>query len=160
MSVSLLEFYQRNVTDGMRSFWKLPFHVDSKSFQEVITVAKKIEDTVRCFMGCPFKCHPGAHAPIFSVTDCDKYIEWKLSSTGSSLHVYVKEDNWRLFIEQSSMENVSETECAIICTNFPLSSRSIPPGNWWLNRQRRWDWVSAQLFFMMLLTIFCSLRWS
>ena len=40
---------------------------------------------------------PGEHAPNCSVTDCDEDIEWKLSSTGSSLHVYVKEEKWRLF---------------------------------------------------------------
>ena len=40
---------------------------------------------------------------------------------------------------------------------FRLHSR---PGNWWLNRQLRWDLASAQLLFMMFLTILSSLHWS
>ena len=39
---------------------------------------------------------PGEHAPNFSATDCDTYIEWKLLSTGSSLHVYVKVEKWKV----------------------------------------------------------------
>ena len=34
------------------------------------------------------RCDTGEHEPNCSVTDCDMYIEWKLSSTGSLLHVY------------------------------------------------------------------------
>ena len=67
-------------------------------FLEAFTVVKKIENTMQRFMGCPFECHQGrwprsvvagvfnefrqsgAHAPNFSMTDCDKYIERKLSS--------------------------------------------------------------------------------
>ena len=33
-----------------------------------------------------------------------------------------------------------------------LSSRTSPPRNWWLNRQRQWNLVSALLLFMMSLT--------
>ena len=90
------------------------------------------------------------------MTDCDKHIEWKFSSTGSSLHVYVKEEKWKLSIALSMMER-SELECAIIMHDFLLgdrgaqrnvrstfrlhpriatsclSSRTRPPRNWWLN---------------------------
>ena len=36
------------------------------------------------------------HAPNCFVTNCDKYLVWKLSSTVSSLHVYVEEEKWEV----------------------------------------------------------------
>ena len=52
----------------------------------------------------------------------------------------------------------------LFCTNVPLVSDRGAHRNVCtlhrLNCQRRWDWVSAQLLFMMFLTIFSSLRWS
>ena len=50
-----LEFYQQDVTDGMRSLWKLLVLVASKSFQEVITVASKTENTVQLVIGLCFR---------------------------------------------------------------------------------------------------------
>ena len=70
-----LELYLRDVTDGMPSPWKLPVDVVSQSFQDLIKVAQ-----------------PGAHTPNCSVTDCGGYIERKLSSMVSTLHVYVKDE--------------------------------------------------------------------
>ena len=70
-----LELYLRDVTDGMPSPWKLPVVVVSQSFQDLIKVAQ-----------------PGAHTPNCSVTDCGGYIERKLSSMVSTLHVYVKDE--------------------------------------------------------------------
>ena len=80
----------------MRSFWKLPVHVDSKSFPEVITVAKKIEDTVQVFHGLSIQVPSWSARAEFSVTDCDRHIEWMLSSTDSWLHNYVKDENWEV----------------------------------------------------------------
>ena len=56
----------------------------------------------------------GEHAPICPTTDCDKSIETKLSSTGSSLHVYVKEEEWEVIYRSAIDGKESETECAII----------------------------------------------
>ena len=39
------EFYQQNVTGGMRSHWKFGFDVVSKSLQEAIKIAKKLDNT-------------------------------------------------------------------------------------------------------------------
>ena len=86
---------------------------------------------------------PGAHTPTCPVTDCDKHI--------GTLHVYVKEELWKLFIKLFNGK-VSETERAIILRRFPRSSKCAKgmcevkfrlhsrPGNWWLNRQRQWIW--------------------
>ena len=64
---------------------------------------------------------PGAHTPKCPVTDCDKYMEWN-SSTESSLHVYIKQEQWKLFLKLCNGK-VSETECAIILRSFPRSSK-------------------------------------
>ena len=61
--------------------------------------------------------HRVAHAPNCSVIPCDGYSERWLSSTRSILHVYVRDESGRLFIEVSSMEE-GKTECAIICAHF------------------------------------------
>ena len=91
---TILQFYQQNDTDGMRSPWNLRVIVLKSSSQEVITVASKNENTVQhAIVGLPFKCHQGpwprscgwhlergspvwAHTPNFSVTE----------------HVYVEEE--------------------------------------------------------------------
>ena len=70
----------------------------------MVTVAKKIENSVQLVIGSCFHLtaiknvhlKPGEHAPNCSVTDCDQYVEWKLSSTESLLHVYVKEEKWEV----------------------------------------------------------------
>ena len=49
-----LEFYQRDVTAGIRSPWKLPPDAVSKSSQESITVAKKLESEVQPVIGLGF----------------------------------------------------------------------------------------------------------
>ena len=38
-----LELYQRDVTGGMRTTWKLPVEVMSKSFQEVVKVQRQMQ---------------------------------------------------------------------------------------------------------------------
>ena len=50
-----LEIYQRHVTDGVRSLWKVRVDVVSKSCQEVCTVAKTLEKSAACcWVGFPF----------------------------------------------------------------------------------------------------------
>ena len=115
----------------MRSPWNLRVNV-SKCSQEVITVASKTENTVQHAIGwssiqvpsrtlatklCGWRvelCSPvWAHAPNFSVTDCDMFIERKLSSIGSILHVYIEEEEWE-FISRIVIDGKeSETECTI-----------------------------------------------
>ena len=78
-----LELYQRDITDGMRSPWKFPVLVVSKSFQEVVKITRKLENTMRTVFGLGFHSfavkdvdhdalcltlfnevrQPGAHAP-------------------------------------------------------------------------------------------------
>ena len=48
------EFHQRDVTDGTLSPWKLPVDVVSKSFQEVVKVAQKLENAVQLVCGLGF----------------------------------------------------------------------------------------------------------
>ena len=109
-----LYFYQQDVTDGMRSPENLLVSWFQRTFQEgdpsydstanalqpVIGLcyhSSAVRDIDRdalgwlCFRGSPVR----AHAPNCSVTDCDTHIEWKLSSTGSTLHVYVEEEKWK-----------------------------------------------------------------
>merc|ERR1712136_735327 len=126
-----LEFYQRDVTDGMRSPWNLPVDVVSKSFQEVVKVAQKLESKVQPVIGLGFHSsamedvdhdalwlavlnevrQPGAHAPNCSVTECDGYIERKLSSTGTTQHVYVREEEWAVVYRDVVDGKESKTEC-------------------------------------------------
>jgi hypothetical protein len=135
-----LEFYQRDVTDGMRSPWKLPVDVVSKSFQEVVKVAQKLENTVQPVIGLGFHSssledvnhdalwlallnevrQPRAHAPNCSVIDCDGYIERKLSSTGSTQHVYVREEEWEVVYRDVIDGKESQTECAIVLRGHPV----------------------------------------
>ena len=42
-----IEFYKRDVTDGVQSPWKLPVYVVSMSFHEVFPVGEKIENKVQ-----------------------------------------------------------------------------------------------------------------
>ena len=81
----------------------------------------------------------------------------ELSSTESSLHAYVREEQWKLLIKLFCGK-VSETECAIILRRFPRSSKCAKrnvrskfrlhsrPGIWWLNRQRRWIWPQLSCY--------------
>ena len=46
-----LEFYQRDVTDGMPSPWKPPVDVVSKSFQKVV-VRRKLKTQCSLSLGC------------------------------------------------------------------------------------------------------------
>ena len=99
----------------MPSLWKLPVEVVSESFQGLIKVAEKIESAVQLVFGLVFHSstiedddhdalrlallnevrRPGSHTPNCSVTDCDAYIERKLSSIGSTQHV--REEEWKCF---------------------------------------------------------------
>ena len=88
------------------------------------------------------------------MTDCDKHNDWKLLSTGSSLHVYVKEVVSRDVIDGKREQNRTRDQFARtfpwrsrcskrICEadsdfthaslnqrrQYRLSSRSSPPGN-------------------------------
>ena len=89
----------------MRSLRKLP--VDGlDEFLRGLSVAIKVEDTSAacCWVLLPFKRH-----------HCDKYIERKLSLTGNTLHVYVKEEEWELFIKVSLMEKRAKPNVLSFC---------------------------------------------
>ena len=58
-----------------------------------------------------------AHTPNYSVT-LRRFIERKLSSIGSTLHVHVEEEEWEIFIEVSLMEK----RPAIILCGHPLEN--------------------------------------
>ena len=93
------EFYQRDVTAGMPSFWKFLVNVVSKSFQEVVKVVQKLENAVRLVIGLGLICmedvdddavwrallnevqQQGAHAPNCYVIGCNGYSERSFSST-------------------------------------------------------------------------------
>ena len=45
--------------------------------------------------------------------ECDGYIERKLSSTGSTQHVYVREEEWAVVYRDVVYGKESRTECAI-----------------------------------------------
>ena len=70
---SAVEHNQRCVTDGMRSPWKLPLRGASKSFQKLITVAKKLENEVQpvnestLHFICLWKLKCFSHAPVVGV---------------------------------------------------------------------------------------------
>ena len=49
-----LEFYQRNITDGALSPRKLPVEMVSKSLQEMVAVAQKLETAVQLVRGLGF----------------------------------------------------------------------------------------------------------
>ena len=49
-----LEFYPRDVTDGVQLSWKTPVDVVSKNFQEVIKVDRQLESTVQPLVGLGF----------------------------------------------------------------------------------------------------------
>ena len=55
------ELYLRDIIDGMRSPWKFPVLVVSKSFQEMFKVTRKLENTVRTvfLLEFPLICHEG-----------------------------------------------------------------------------------------------------
>ena len=101
------------LTDRRQSLWKLPVDVVSKSFQDVVKVAQKLENAVQSVVGSDFHSpgmdvdhdalwlallneiqQPRAHAPNCLMIECDGNIEKKLSSTGSTQHVYVNEEEW------------------------------------------------------------------
>ena len=70
-----LELYQRDVTEGMRSPWKLPVDAVSKCFQDVVQVAQKLENTVQLVVGFGF------HSAIDDVVQ-DLFVDvdaWKVS---------------------------------------------------------------------------------
>ena len=110
-----LEFYQRDVTHGMLSPWKLPVDVVSKGFREVVKVAQKLETAVQPFIICMENVDydallrallnevrlRGAHALNCSVTERGGYSERRISPTRSIQHVYVRDESGRLFIEVS-----------------------------------------------------------
>ena len=90
----------------------------------VVKVTQKLENTVRPVMGLSF--HSSAiedvdHDAFWlallnevrrSVIDYDRYIEKKLSSTGSTQHVYVKEEEWTVIYRDVVDEK--KTQCAIV----------------------------------------------
>ena len=53
------------------------------------------------------------------VNDCGKYIESKLSSMGSTLHVCVKEEEWELFIDESLMKKITNSNARSFCSDIP-----------------------------------------
>ena len=85
----------------MRSPLKLLVHVVSKRFQELITVARKLESEMQPGLGfhsCAIEdanhetlTQPGVHTPNCSVTDCDGYLE-----AFSTQHVYGREKDWKV----------------------------------------------------------------
>ena len=80
-----LEFYRRTVADGMHP---LPFLLMwFRISQKVVTVAKKIENSVQPVIGSCFHSsaiknvdHEAWRARTELFRDCDKYIECKLST--------------------------------------------------------------------------------
>ena len=98
---------------------------------DVVKVAKKIENSVQPIIGSCF--HSNAiknvdrkawrtRAELFE-TDCDMYIEWKLSSTGTLLHVYVQEEKWEVVYRVVHNGKESELECAIILHELSFADR-------------------------------------
>ena len=66
---------------------------------------------------------PGVHAPNCSVTDCDElFVERKLLSIGSILHVCVKEEEWEVVSRDAIDGKESETENL---RGHPWSSRCV-----------------------------------
>ena len=102
---------------------------------------------------------PRAHAPNCSVIDCDGNIERKLSSTGSTQHVYVREEEWavvyrdvvngkerKLNAHCSARTSVGDRGVRKECAQWipsalkhpqirGVSSYKVDDGNWWFNRQ-------------------------
>ena len=94
------EFYLGDVTDGMPSLWKPPEKIES-AVQLVFglgfpssTIEDDDHDALRLALLNEFR-QPGSHTASCSVTDCDAYIERKLSSIGSTQHV--REEEWKCF---------------------------------------------------------------
>jgi hypothetical protein len=134
-----LEYFQRFVTDGMRSLWALPVDVLSKSVQELTSVAKKLEATVESVVGLGLQSasidgvdhdalwvsmlnevrNPRAHARC-SITDCDGFVERKLLSSGTTQHVYVREDLYEIAYREVTDGTESRTEFVIILRGHPL----------------------------------------
>ena len=89
-----LEFYQRDVTDGMRTPWKLPVDVVN-TVQSVIgwgfqsTAMEDVDHDALWLAVLNEVLQPGAHAPNCLMIECDGHIERKLSSTGSTQPVHV-----------------------------------------------------------------------
>ena len=114
--------------------------------------------------------------------DYDRYTEKKLSSTGSTQHVYVKEEEWTVI--HRDVVDEKKTQCAIVLhaqtLEIEVCERNVLNGfrvhksevsvlidlttksakTWWFNRQRWSGCVSAQLIFIKSLTTLSSLRWS
>ena len=136
--------YQRDVTDEMRSPWKLPIDVVS-----VVKVAQKLENTVQLVIGLGFHSsamedvdhdllnevrQPRTHALNRSVIDC---VEKKLLSTGSTQHLYVRKSG-QLFIEMSLMNKKEKMNAQLFWTHIRWRSRNVLRGfrvqasrNWW-----------------------------
>ena len=58
--------------------------------------------------------HPGAHAPT-SATDCERYIERRLSTQ----HVYLREEEWEVACRDVIDKKRTKTECVIILRGHP-----------------------------------------
>ena len=115
------ELHQRHAIGGVQPPWKLLVDVVSNSFHEVITVAKKIENTTQPVLRLDFHTctiedldpdalwlaslnrHPGTHTPK-SVTDCDGY----------------REEEWEVVYRDVNDGKESETECAISLRGHPM----------------------------------------
>ena len=87
--------------------WTCLVLVVSKSFQKMVKITRKLENTVRTVFGLGFHSfvlkdvdhdalcltllneirQPGAHAPNLYGDECDEYFEKRLSSFGSTQHV-------------------------------------------------------------------------
>ena len=90
----------------------------------VITVAKKSEDALQLVI--EFSFHSSAiedagHEVLWlaccrsaTIFERDKNIERKLSSLGSTLHVYIKEEYWDV-VSRDVVLKESKAECAIVC---------------------------------------------
>jgi len=64
--------------------------------------------------------NPRAHAPNCTVTDCDGFVERKLLSSGTTQHVYVREDVSEIAYREVTGGRESRTEFAIILRGHPL----------------------------------------
>ena len=123
-----LEFYRRTVTDGMLSPWHLLLMWSRKfpggGYRKLRTWCSLLSGRVSIQVPSrTLTMKPGEHAPNCSVTNCGKYIELTLSSTGSTLHVYVKEEKWEVVYRIVIDVKKSETACGHFARTFPWRSR-------------------------------------
>ena len=113
----------------------------SKSFPEVFKVVQKIENTVQPVRGSGSHSFAmkdvnheaswlalsnevqelDAHAPNCTVTECGEFIERRPSSFGSTLHVDVSDERWRLstlllITTQSSLRLRKLTSIRLTCS--------------------------------------------